>query len=328
MARRLRLLARAVLYHVIVLGNHRQKTFLNQSNYQAYLERLGRYRKRLGITVYAYGLMPIMFISWSRPVLSRYPDLCKSCNNLTRSILIVSTVQSVIYSKAATNKAIVGDKDEYLLSLVRYIYLNPVRANMVHRVDEYPYSGHQSYVEGRVSEVLEPERVTFSFASWLFLKLLGIIYLIAFWSLSTQILGLVGEAGILPAGPFLQSVSQRVGPERFLILPTVFWVDAGNAFLQGVTLAGVALSFGLALGFFDLPTCVCCGCFTCLSTLSVVTFSVFSGISCFSKPASWQFFSRPSVLYGSAVPAPSHRRSSFTGFSAGCSSVWYFLPAL
>jgi len=95
--------------------------------------------------------------------------------------------------------------------------------------------------------------VTFSFASWLFLRLLGIIYLIAFWSLSTQIVGLVGERGILPAGVFLHSVSQRTGPERFLILPTVFWVDAGNAFLQGVTLAGATLSFGLALGFFDLP---------------------------------------------------------------------------
>ena len=99
----------------------------------------------------------------------------------------------------------------------------------------------------------EPASVTFSFASWLFLRLFGIIYLIAFWSLSTQIVGLVGDRGILPAGLFLQSVSQRVGPERFLILPTVFWVDAGNVFLHGVTLAGAALSFGLALGFFDLP---------------------------------------------------------------------------
>ena len=43
---------------MIVRGNHRQKTFLNESDYQAYLERLGRYRKRLAVTVYAYCLMP------------------------------------------------------------------------------------------------------------------------------------------------------------------------------------------------------------------------------------------------------------------------------
>ena len=48
MARRPRLLAPGVLYHVIVRGNQRLKTFLADSDYQAYLERLGRYRKRLG----------------------------------------------------------------------------------------------------------------------------------------------------------------------------------------------------------------------------------------------------------------------------------------
>ena len=56
-------------------------------------------------------------------------------------------------------KAIICDKDEYLLSLVRYIHLNPIRANIVQKFDEYPYSGHHSYLEGRASEVLEPEPV-------------------------------------------------------------------------------------------------------------------------------------------------------------------------
>jgi REP element-mobilizing transposase RayT len=38
MARRARLLASGVLYHVIVRGNQRQKTFLSEGDYQAYLE--------------------------------------------------------------------------------------------------------------------------------------------------------------------------------------------------------------------------------------------------------------------------------------------------
>ena len=57
MARRPRLFAPGILYHVIVRGNYRQKTFLNARDYQAYLERLGRYRKKFGVTVYAYCLM-------------------------------------------------------------------------------------------------------------------------------------------------------------------------------------------------------------------------------------------------------------------------------
>jgi len=52
-------------------------------------------------------------------------------------------------------KAIVCDKDIYLLSLVRYIHLNPIRAKMVRKPEEYPYSGHRNYMEGRVSAVLD-----------------------------------------------------------------------------------------------------------------------------------------------------------------------------
>ena len=34
------------------------KTFFDDGDYQAYLERLGRYRKRFGVIVYAYCVMP------------------------------------------------------------------------------------------------------------------------------------------------------------------------------------------------------------------------------------------------------------------------------
>lgn len=56
-------------------------------------------------------------------------------------------------------KAILCEKDEYLLSLVRYIHLNPIRAKIVQKLDEYPYSGHRHYAGSGVSEVLEPSRV-------------------------------------------------------------------------------------------------------------------------------------------------------------------------
>jgi putative transposase len=56
-------------------------------------------------------------------------------------------------------KAIVCERDEYLLTLVRYIHLNPIRAKLVHKLDDYPYSGHGDYAVSRASEVLEPSRV-------------------------------------------------------------------------------------------------------------------------------------------------------------------------
>ena len=55
--------------------------------------------------------------------------------------------------------SIVCEKDEYLLTLVRYIHLNPIRAKLVQRLDDYLYSGHSEYCGVRVSEALETSRV-------------------------------------------------------------------------------------------------------------------------------------------------------------------------
>jgi REP element-mobilizing transposase RayT len=43
-------------------------------------------------------------------------------------------------------KALLVDADSYLLELVRYIHLNPVRANVVDFPENYPWSGHQAYL--------------------------------------------------------------------------------------------------------------------------------------------------------------------------------------
>jgi len=56
-------------------------------------------------------------------------------------------------------KAIVCDKDEYLLQLIRYIHLNPVRAGMIKEPEKYLYSGHQAYFQGKASETIDPSKV-------------------------------------------------------------------------------------------------------------------------------------------------------------------------
>jgi len=58
MARRPRLFASGLLYHVIVRGNQQRKTFHSDSDYKAYLDRLEEYRVRCRVRIYAYCLMP------------------------------------------------------------------------------------------------------------------------------------------------------------------------------------------------------------------------------------------------------------------------------
>jgi hypothetical protein len=93
---------------------------------------------------------------------------------------------------------------------------------------------------GRTRSV--PER---ALARDLFLRTLGLIYAIAFASLTVQIPVLVGSHGLLPAATFLERARPFVS---FVRLPTLFWLDASDATLAGAGLTGVAAGLLLAGG--------------------------------------------------------------------------------
>jgi predicted DCC family thiol-disulfide oxidoreductase YuxK len=102
------------------------------------------------------------------------------------------------------------------------------------------------------------EQPAYFLVRWLFLRALGAVYFFAFVSLWTQIVGLIGHDGILPAGQFMSAVKQQcdlrgIGIERFHLLPTLCWFDASDAFLNFQCAAGVVLSLVLIAGFAPVP---------------------------------------------------------------------------
>ncbi|MBI2681474.1 MAG: lipase maturation factor family protein [Candidatus Solibacter usitatus] len=88
----------------------------------------------------------------------------------------------------------------------------------------------------------------YSLTSSLFFRCLGVIYLIAFLSLSVQITGLVGTNGILPVRDFLRVVYEAVGSTAWLHAPTLFWFGASDSILRSACYAGILSSLGLILG--------------------------------------------------------------------------------
>ncbi|HWP67440.1 MAG TPA: lipase maturation factor family protein [Candidatus Limnocylindria bacterium] len=80
------------------------------------------------------------------------------------------------------------------------------------------------------------------------------MYAIAFASLGVQVDGLVGEAGILPAGEFLRRVADRLGPDAYARLPTICWLVGADArTLQLLCAAGVACGLALLAGVLPGP---------------------------------------------------------------------------
>src|SRR5256884_5700704 len=94
---------------------------------------------------------------------------------------------------------------------------------------------------------------TYVLSRWLFLRLLGLVYLIAFGSLALQVTGLVGEHGILPATGFLERARALYGGDAYRLFPTLCWLGAGDGALRILCWGGATLALLLIAGGAQAP---------------------------------------------------------------------------
>lgn len=92
--------------------------------------------------------------------------------------------------------------------------------------------------------------------SALFLRLLGLFYLIAFISLGSQVQGLAGSHGIMPVAELLADFTTRSGIERYFQVPTLFWLNAADATLNFAIIAGCAAAVLVLLQRWTRPALV------------------------------------------------------------------------
>ncbi|MEY2543526.1 MAG: hypothetical protein QOE81_987, partial [Verrucomicrobiota bacterium] len=89
---------------------------------------------------------------------------------------------------------------------------------------------------------------TYVIARRWFLRVVGLIFLIAFVSLWLQLDGLIGSNGITPVGEFLPAARAQLGDRALSIFPTLCWFNSSDAFLHFLCGGGVALSLLLIFG--------------------------------------------------------------------------------
>src|SRR5438034_1212907 len=94
-------------------------------------------------------------------------------------------------------------------------------------------------------------RAPYWLTRFVILRLLGLVYFIAFLSLAQQVLPLIGADGLLPARLFLDRVQTHFGSARagFLQIPSLFWLDVSDGVLVTGAWVGTALSVVVVLGF-------------------------------------------------------------------------------
>jgi predicted DCC family thiol-disulfide oxidoreductase YuxK len=100
----------------------------------------------------------------------------------------------------------------------------------------------------------EPPR--YDLVAFLFLRLLGLIYVSAFVSFGVQAQGLIGSHGILPVAEWVDTIAGDLGAERFLLAPMVFWWNASDFAIQAVYWAGAGFSLLLVCNVLPRPSLV------------------------------------------------------------------------
>jgi putative transposase len=148
MARKPRIEYEGAFYHVITRGNQRQKIFREASDYEKYQQYLTIYKNRHHYALYAYVLMGnhIHLLLETRDVpLSRIMQGI----NQSYTLFFNRKYREVGHLFQGRYKAILCDRDAYLLSLLQYIHNNPVRAKIAGTAASYRWSSHRLGRSGR-----------------------------------------------------------------------------------------------------------------------------------------------------------------------------------
>lgn len=133
-----------LLQHVIVRGIERRDIFLDDDDRHLFLDRLAKLLLETGTDCLAWALMDNHFHLLLRP---RQSTLAIFMRRLLTGYAVVFNLRHQRSGHLFQNryKSIVCQEDLYLLELVRYIHLNPLRAGLVKSVEEleaHPWSGH------------------------------------------------------------------------------------------------------------------------------------------------------------------------------------------
>ena len=146
------------VFHVVARGNERRPVFRDDADRERYLGRLAHYREKFEFAVLAYCLMDNhvhLAIETGRFPLSRIMAGLQS--SYTQAFN--RRHRRVGHLFQGRYKALLVERDLYLLGLVRYIHRNPVEAGVVERAADYRWSSDRFYRRGGGPEWLDLDRV-------------------------------------------------------------------------------------------------------------------------------------------------------------------------
>ena len=165
MGRIARIVAPGLPHHITQRGNRRMQTFFCDDDYRAYLSLVVEWSRQFGNRIWTYCLMPnhVHLV-----VVPRTPDgLCRGIGEAhrryTRRINFREGWRGHLWQGRFASFVM---DEGYLLAATRYVERNPVKAALVAKAEDWPWSSAAAHVAGRGDAVAEGQWLAERIAGW------------------------------------------------------------------------------------------------------------------------------------------------------------------
>ena len=153
-------------HHITQRGNRRQRTFFSDDDYLTYLRLLKNAVTKAGVSVWAYCLMPnhvhLVLVPQQKDSLSK---LFKDAHlKYTRHINSREGWQGHLWQERF--HSFVMD-EHHLLAAVRYIELNPVRAQLCKQPEDWPWSSIHAHLGNKNDQLVYAQPLLSRVGNWL-----------------------------------------------------------------------------------------------------------------------------------------------------------------
>jgi len=148
-----RIVVPGIPHHVIQRGHRSEVVFFKKEDRQTYLKILANFARKYGVEIWSYCLMTNHIHLVAIP--STSDSLAKLMRQVHKNYTMVINIRNNWKGTLWQGRYLSYPMDErYLYKCVRYIERNPVRAKIVERPEDYPWSSARAHVFGLADEVL------------------------------------------------------------------------------------------------------------------------------------------------------------------------------
>ena len=165
MARLARIVVPGYPHHITQRGNRRQETFFCDEDYEAYISLMAEWCGRLGVEIWFYCLMPnhvhLIAVPQSEDGLRR--AIGEAHRRYTRRINFREDWRGHLWQGRFSSFVM---DNKYLLAAVRYIAMNPVKAGLSKRPEQYRWSSAAAYLSGKADPLVKVRHLNKIIDDW------------------------------------------------------------------------------------------------------------------------------------------------------------------